>query len=360
MSFQIIQGDALTVLRTMEDASVNCCITSPPFYGLRNYGVEGQIGLEKTPALYIQQLVGVFREVKRVLCENATVWLNLGDSYASGKGTCYNPGGNTSSLNVHLKAANVHPLDRGNKSTLAAQGLKPKDLIGIPWATAFALRDEGWHLRSDIIWAKPAPMPESVTDRPTRSHEYIFLLAKAERYYYDFEAVKELAIANHGSGNGYRRDARLTFDGRGSDEPWQPRKSRDSFKREASRRAEVPGQTLREHRPNRAESSWDVQSRNLRDVWTVNTEPFPEAHFATFPPKLIEPCVLAGCPAGGTILDPFCGAGTTGLVAKKHGRNFIGIELNPAYIAMAERRCSQEVFDWQGADSQSASAERTE
>jgi DNA modification methylase len=393
-------GDALTVLRAMPEASVDCCVTSPPYYGLRDYGLpasvwggrkdcehqwsdaswkpdrwgahdddnpgekqqtnsgslghrgdvkeqaecdkcgawRGCFGLEPNPQLYVEHAVLVFREVRRVLRDEGTLWLNLGDSFANDGKWGRATGGK------HASGLHGEPVGRARRNT----GLKPKDLIGVPWRVAFALQSDGWWLRSDIIWAKPAPMPESVTDRPTRSHEYIFLLTKSEKYYYDHEAIKEPAVSDHPSGNGYKRESRLSFHdengARGSDEPWVPRKSRDSFKRESSNRAEVPGQPLREHRPNRAESEWDVSKRNLRDVWTIGAEPFPEAHFATFPPKLIEPCVIGGCPEGGTILDPFFGAGTTGFVARKYQRKFIGIELNPEYVAIAEKRMAQEVL----------------
>ena len=299
----IIQGDALTRLKELPSESVDCCITSPPYFGLRDYGVEGQIGLEESPEAYVSKLVEVFREVRRVLKKEGTLWLNLGDSFASGKGTCFNPGGGSSSLGKSRKEAGAHPLDRGNISDLRASGLKPKDLIGIPWMVAFALRADGWWLRSDIIWAKPNCMPESCKDRPTKSHEYIFLLSKSKRYFYDNEAIKEAAT------NGERFHGSYL----GGGNPTQSRNGRDD---ENNRLA----------------------TRNKRTVWTVATKPFAEAHFATFPEKLIEPCIKAGCPEGGICLDPFFGAGTTGLVAKKLGRHYIGIELNPEYIGMAQKR----------------------
>ena len=191
MTVEILQGDCLELLRTLPDASAHCCVTSPPYWGLRDYGVDGQLGLEKTPEEYVAKMVEVFREVRRVLVDDGTLWLNLGDSYASGKGTCFNPGGGSSSFSVNTKANNVHPLDRGNKSTLAKSGLKPKDLVGTPWRVAFALQADGWYLRQDIIWHKPNPMPESVTDRCTKAHEYIFLLSKNGRYYFDQESILE-------------------------------------------------------------------------------------------------------------------------------------------------------------------------
>jgi DNA modification methylase len=311
----IIQGDALTRLKELPSESVDCCITSPPYFGLRDYGVEGQIGLEESPEAYVSKLVEVFHEVKRVLKKEGTLWLNLGDSYAGSWGNS----GHRPELDAgssYQREKKTEYFARGGwdqrrevPPNQKVKGCKPKDLIGIPWMVAFALRADGWYLRSDIIWHKPNCMPESVTDRPTKAHEYIFLLSKSKRYFYDNEAIKEESISGHPSGNGFKRPARVSYqnpDGtaRGNDEQWQG----------------VGGK------------------RNKRSVWQVNTVPYREAHFATFPEKLIEPCILAGCPEGGICLDPFFGAGTTGLVAKKLGRHFIGIELNEAYIGMAQKR----------------------
>ncbi|WP_430757381.1 DNA-methyltransferase [Pseudomonas aeruginosa] len=284
----------------MPDQSFHCCITSPPYFGLRDYGMASQIGLEQTPDEFVSRLVEVFREVRRVLRDDGTLWLNLGDSYANdGKW-----GG--SSGGKHANA--LH----GNTSvgrTKTRTGLKPKDLIGIPWRVAFALQVDGWFLRQDIIWHKPNPMPESVRDRCTKAHEYVFMLTKSPRYYYDHEAVKEDAVSEHPSGNGFKRDARESYknlDGtaRGNDEQWTG----------------VGGK------------------RNRRSVWTVPTAGFKGAHFATFPPDLIRPCVLAGAPRGGLVLDPFGGAGTTALVAMQEGRRSVLIELNPEYAAIARNR----------------------
>jgi hypothetical protein len=257
-------------------------------------------------------------------------------------------------------------LSKGAPSRCVAN-LKPKDLVGIPWRVAFALQADGWWLRSDIIWAKPAPMPESVTDRPTRSHEYIFLLSKSERYYYDHEAIKEPAVCGHPSGNGYKRDARLSYQdergARGSDEQWQPASWRGSrFDKGKTKEAVEQTGAKVGVRPSAPKGSFNgkteamadtgqnaframTEFRNKRDVWTVDTKPFPEAHFATFPEALILPCVLAGCPEGGMIVDPFSGTGTTALVAKKNGRKCIGIELNQYYIDISTRRLSQGVLD---------------
>ena len=302
MTNSFVLGDALTVLRTMPDESVHCCVTSPPYWGLRDYGADRQIGLEPTPEEYTAKLVEVFHEVRRVLRNDGTLWLNLGDSYCSGNRDTYDQ---VSDNKGKRGVMNVRPQ--------MPAGLKPKDMVGIPWRVAFALQADGWWLRSDIIWAKPNPMPESVTDRPTKSHEYIFLLAKSEQYHYDGGAIREASVSDHPSGNGYKRGQRLSYrdeDGaRGSDSPWLVK-----------------------------------ETRNKRTVWTIATQPLPEAHFATFPRDLVLPCVLAGCPAGGTVLDPFSGAGTTALVAKENGRHWIGIEINPKYNAIAEKRTRQDVL----------------
>lgn len=293
----IIVGDCREQLAKLPEGSAHCCVTSPPYFGLRDYGVDGQMGLEATPDEFVSGMVEVFRQVRRVLRDDGTLWLVIGDSYANdGKW-----GGHTGGK--HAKALHCSPIGRQKKYT----GLKPKDLIGIPWMLAFALRADGWYLRKDIIWHKPNAMPENVSDRPASAHEYIFLLSKSHRYYYDNEAVKVDAISEHPSGNGFKRGERLTFDGRGSNEPWQP-----------------------------------TEKCNRRDVWTVPIKPFREAHFATYPGELIEPCILAGCPAGGTVLDPFGGAGTTGLVADRLQRNAVLIELNPQYADMARARIDRD------------------
>jgi DNA modification methylase len=289
-AFSVVCGDALTALSGMKASSVQCCVTSPPYWGLRDYGVEGQLGLEKTPEEYVAKMVEVFREVRRVLADDGTLWLNLGDSYGGDRGNR-----TPAPDNMWEGAANV--VDHGRTFDFR------KQLVGIPWRVAFALQADGWWLRSDIIWSKPNPMPESVTDRPTKAHEYIFLLSKASTYYYDADAIAE-------PHTGYSR-ART-----------------DEYNKH-----HAPGQSAHGglHRCRGL-------NRNRRSVWNVATQPFPDAHFATFPPKLIEPCILAGCPVGGTVLDPFTGSGTTGSVANAHGRNFVGIELNPKYAAMARKR----------------------
>jgi len=381
----IIQGDALEILKTFPDEFVDCCITSPPYWGLRDYGVNGQFGLEKTPEEYVAKMVKVFREVKRILKKKGTLWLNLGDSYAgSGQGWGQRPetltklqGGNRGSLHcLNEPLVGYH-----------IPGLKPKDLVGIPWRVAFALQADGWYLRQDIIWAKPNPMPESVTDRCTKSHEYIFLLAKSPKYYFDNEAIKETAIHKEDPRAGY---GRLHYRGK---REGQNGTGQENFVK-------------------------IVETRNKRSVWTITTKPFKEAHFATFPEDLIKPMILAGCPefvckkcgkvreriidnservntrpglntgnmksgketdpnkvlhnsdlskyrqqiiyktlgytdcgcnagfTGGIVLDPFVGSGTTALVAKNLGRHFIGIELNPEYVKMANKRLNFEMLEF--------------
>jgi DNA modification methylase len=350
---RVILGDCIEVLKTLDAGSVQCCVTSPPYYGLRDYGtaqweggdpgcdhdparpdggeranrtlplgrggiykdtcrmcgavrVDEQIGLEETPEAFVEKLVDVFREVRRVLADDGTIWVNLGDSYA---GSSKGQGGVLNS-----------PKQRSNKGSyfgapLAGRvdGLKNKDLIGIPWMVAFALRADGWYLRSDIIWHKPNPMPESVTDRPTKSHEYIFLLSKSAQYYYDAEAIAEA-----GSNNSHGGTLQKFINN-------NDRKIKSTQERTAN---STLGGTAAEY----------GGTRNKRDVWTVTTKPYSGAHFATFPPDLIEPCILAGSREGDTVLDPFNGSGTTGAVSIKHHRNYIGIELNPAYVELTNKR----------------------
>ena len=294
MSYKILQGDSIEVMKTLDDGSVDMCVTSPPYYGLRDYGVAGQIGLEQTPEEYVAKLVDVFREVKRVLKDDSTLWLNLGDSYA---------GSNNGSNDYREDGASISKNDNKYGVHKPTSDLPAKNLIGIPWCVAFALQADGWYLRSDIIWHKPNPMPESVKDRPTKSHEYIFLLAKNKKYYYDHEAIKI--------------PSKQPNDDRGA------RGNRKRFPTEKISGIRGPGV---------------YPMANKRTVWTVNTKPFKGAHFAVFPPKLITPCILAGSREGGVVLDPFCGSGTTGVVSAKFGRDFIGIDLNPEYVKMAEDR----------------------
>jgi site-specific DNA-methyltransferase (adenine-specific) len=254
----LLQGDALRALDYVPKGSVQCCVTSPPYWSLRDYNIDGQIGLEATIQEYINSLVAVFRKVRGILADDGVFWLNIGDSYTSGGRTWRAPDKKNPARSMSIRPD-------------TPEGLKPKDLIGVPWRLAFALQADGWYLRSDIIWEKPNCMPESVKDRPTRSHEYIFLFSKAEKYYYDYQAIRE-------------------------------------------------------------------GTRNKRTVWAVNTQPFMDAHFATFPPKLIEPCIIAGSRRGDYVLDPFFGSGTVGVICEELKRKFVGIELNPEYIEIAQKR----------------------
>jgi len=341
MQYEIIQGDCIEGMNTMPAQSVHCVVTSPPYYGLRDYGtgswqggndecnhveslnnhrgeradrnqegykklfkdvcgkcgamrIDQQIGLEELPQAYVDKLVEVFRAVHRILRDDGTLWLNLGDSYA----------GHNSRASNNGRAGYGNP--REGIVTRISEGLKSKDLIGIPWRVAFALQADGWYLRQDIIWHKPNPMPESVTDRCTKSHEYIFLLSKNEHYYYDAEAIKE-SVVNMGNPRKFR-DAKEHSDGTMLND---------------NGRVYIPKET-----------------RNKRSVWTVSTKPYAEAHFATYPVKLIEPCILAGCPELGTVFDPFSGSGTTGLVAMSNNRDYIGTELNPEYVEISHKRLS--------------------
>ncbi|WP_110949188.1 DNA-methyltransferase [Pseudomonas bohemica] len=351
---QILVGDCIEMMRTLPDKSVHTCVTSPPYFGLRDYGVEGQIGLEETPAEFIARLVAVFREVRRVLRDDGTVWVNMGDSYASVAGG-YAEGGSAGKHDV-VSIATRGAVRRGHRRT-PPDGFKAKDLMGMPWRLAFALQDDGWYLRQDIIWHKPNPMPESTRDRCTKAYEYLFLLSKSRRYHCDMQAIREPAVYGptpSGVGFGHGFDAvpkpRVTVPagwdtstGQGGHGAFHKegsaRSNRDSFQREGSKREQaIPGQNKGTHRPDREPSSWDLLTRNKRSVWTVATHSFKGAHFATFPPDLIRPCILAGAPRGGVVLDPFGGAGTTSLVSMQEGRRSIICELNPDYAAMARAR----------------------
>jgi DNA modification methylase len=304
MSMDLRHGDALEVLRSLPAGIAQTCVTSPPYWGLRDYGAEGQLGLEATPEEYVSRMVEVFREVRRVLRDDGTLWLNLGDSYATtSHATFARPGGGL----VVNRGAN-------RTGTPVPPGLKPKDLVGIPWRVAFALQADDWYLRSDIIWAKPNPMPESVTDRPTKAHEYLFLLAKSERYFYDVEAIAELATGRE-PGNVSHKHTSAYVAG-------------DEFSRTKGGLLEIGAH----------------ESRNRRSVWSIATEPFPEAHFAVMPQALVEPCILAGSGPGNLVLDPFAGSGTVGVVALRHGRRFLGIELNQEYVGMARCRIVGPLF----------------
>ena len=368
---KVLLGDCLEVLKTLPDESVNCCVTSPPYYGLRDYGtgtwvggdpncphfrtshftkncqtghknllemkgvadsiykkvcplcgavrVDKQIGLEETPELYVDKLTAVFHEVKRVLKDDGTLWLNIGDSYW---------GSGSRGFDFTDKFTDASEIQKGSKGTTDLSnipklvgntdtGLKNKDLIGIPWMLAFALRNDGWYLRQDIIWHKPNPMPESVKDRCTKSHEYIFLLSKQPHYYFDYESIQEDAVCkdDRRAGMGH-----IDYEGKRTKEAVEKHHLPKSF-------AHV------------------VDKRNKRDVWSVTVKSVREAHFATFPEELITPCILAGCPTGGTVLDPFFGSGTTGRVATKYNREYIGIELNPEYVEISNKRTDNVQMD---------------
>lgn len=351
MTIRVINADVLDGLRQLPDESVHCVVTSPPYWGLRDYGVEGQIGLEPTPAAFVERLVGVFREVRRVLRKDGTCWVNLGDSYAA------STIGAEARTRDGFNERSGRPVGKGKQAATAqlhgsidrtGHGLKPKDLVGIPWRVAFALQDDGWWLRQDVIWSKPNPMPESVTDRCTKAHEYVFLFAKSARYFYDAEAIKEPATGTDDRPQRVRalalaRDAGLTdahidaIRAVGITDVGKAQHTQDGFGKNApavvalaAEAKAVLGGYYREFLM--------ADARNRRSVWTIATAPFSEAHFATFPPELPELCIKAGCPKGGTVLDPFGGAGTTGLVADRLQRDAILIELNPAYAAMAQKR----------------------
>ena len=299
----ILTGDSNHCLELLPAQSVHTCVTSPPYFGLRDYGHDGQIGTEDTPDAYVARLVEVFRSVYRVLRDDGTVWLNLGDSYAQQGGR-----GEQGVTSAREGRSNVRAQEK-RSSTRPPDGLKPKDLIGIPWRVAFALQADGWYLRQDIIWHKPNPMPESVRDRCTKSHEYVFLLSKSSRYYFDGEAIKEPGT-NRPPGN-----KKATKAGRAYDEGAEYHRTSAGLHNIGA-----------------------VEKRNRRSVWTVTTRPYKGAHFATFPPALIEPCILAGAPVGGIVLDPFFGSGTTGLVAREHGRRCVGIDISPEYVTLAKER----------------------
>lgn len=390
MKWQILEGCALDLLASMASESVQCCVTSPPYWGLRDYGVaasvwggskdclhrwgevgrlhrggrsgdspatngrkarverdktrdritgafcqdcdawRGSLGLEPTPELFIEHMVLVFREVRRVLRNDGTLWLNIGDSYTdSGRGA---DTGSTLSGTRHNQAESRKTRVRETSRT----GLAPKNLVGIPWMLAFALRADGWILRSDIIWHKPNPMPEAVKDRPTKAHEYMFLLSKSPRYYYDQESTLEPVSAN--------THARVSQDvaGQIGSKPANGGSRADRPMKAVGRKRQVAGEGIKANDDFHDSTALLVSRRNKRSVWTVTTCGYREAHFATFPPKLIEPCILAGAPRGGVVLDPFSGAGTTGLVCSRLDRDYIGIELKPEYAAMARRRIAND------------------
>ena len=349
MTVELLLGDCLETLKTLPDCSVQTCVTSPPYWGLRDYNIEGQMGVEATPQEYVDNLVMVFQEVKRILRDDGTLWLNLGDSYAgsggagewsrrkAGKQDYAGPRGNNVNRVVKSKRIERGSGRWGGGNLPAIGDIKPKDLVGIPWLVAFALRADGWWLRSDIIWAKPNPMPESVTDRPTKSHEYIFLLTKSARYYYDAEAIAEPVTQSS-----IDRINQPNLENQiGSTRV--PGKTNGNMKAVLSKNLMADGQQPNSFHIARANGEKDIiyPARNKRSVWTVTTKPYREAHFATFPPDLIEPCILAGSRPGDTVLDPFNGSGTTGEVSIKHRRNYIGLELKPDYIELTKKRLAK-------------------
>ena len=334
-------GDCLETLRQMPDGIAQTCVTSPPYFGLRDYGHDGQIGLEATPDQYIAKLVDVFCEVRRVLRDDGTLWLNIGDSYAGGGTVGRNDAGRDIGGGGN-KLGSGNPGQQGARQ--AVVGLKPKDLIGIPWLLAFALRADGWYLRQEVIWAKPNPMPESVTDRCTKSHESIFLLAKSEKYYFDAGAIKEPAAQS--SIQRWSQDLeqqigsdRVPGKTNGNMKAVGGRGGKNAFRGQGYHREGASGPANREGRDMQDVGAGE--NRNKRSVWTVATTPYKGAHFATFPPALIEPCILAGAPVGGVVIDPFFGSGTTGQVAQQLGRAFVGCELNPSYKALQDERLRQ-------------------
>ena len=303
---ELYHGNNIDVLKTIESESVDCVVTSPPYWGLRDYGSEGQLGLEATPEEYVANMVKVFQEIHRVLKPSGTVWLNLGDSYAGSNSDKY------SAPNKNTLSAKMGQTYGGIEKSVKAKipGLKPKDLIGIPWRVAFALQADGWYLRSDIIWQKPNPMPESVKDRPTKSHEYIFLLTKSRKYYYDADAIKEPTVSQ----DKYKRD-------------------RDNPDYKSNN---IPGRTKMSGLKGN-----EYTRRNKRDVWSINTKPYKEAHFAVFPEEIPMNCIKAGSPKGGVVLDPFVGSGTTLKVALQLGRKAIGIDINTEYLDLCIKRCNE-------------------
>ena len=308
-TYEIKQGDSLEILSKLDAESIQCVVTSPPYWGLRDYGVEGQLGCEPTPDEYVTNMVKVFKEVRRVLKNDGTLWLNIGDTYAANR-----------SYQVPSSKGGKHSLAQGFEGSgmHVPPGCKQKDLIGIPWMLAFALRADGWYLRQDIIWHKPNAMPSSVKDRPSTDYEHVFLLTKSPKYYYDHLATQQPS-ANAG------KVVKL---------------GKKSFSK-----GQANGAGIAPSGNGLADTYTVPEKRNLRSVWSINTQPYAGAHFAVFPEKLVEPCILAGSKVGDTVLDPFSGSGTTGAMAIRLERDFMGIELNPEYIDLAVKRISKEIKD---------------
>lgn len=334
MAIEILQGDCLEVLRTLPSESVNCCVTSPPYWGLRDYGVKRQLGSERTPDEYVANMVALFGEVRRLLVPDGSLWLNLGD--------CYNAYNHNRGPAVGLNS-NHHKIQPSADRGLSAPGLKPKDLVGIPWRVAFALQADGWWLRGDHVWGKPNGMPESVSDRPTRSHEYVFLLTKSDRYYYNSDAVRTAPKAST-----ITRLAQDVENQRGSERANGGAKTNGTMK--AVRKTDKQRGHTRRHAG--FNDRWDAMEREqqmengaqLRSVWWIPPAQCKASHFAVMPQRVAQICILAGCPEGGTVLDPFLGSGTTALVAQKNGNSAIGIELNPEYVKLAKQRVSQRMM----------------
>lgn len=347
MSASLLIGDCRDVLPTLVDSSVQCVVTSPPYFGLRDYDVAGQIGLETTVEEYVSEIVAVFRRVRRVLTDDGTLWLNVGDSYASNAGQFQ---GTLSERYYGHRPVDPKAHKRKGRVDKGIHNLPAKNLIGVPWRLAFALQADGWILRQDLIWSKPNPMPESVTDRCTKSHEYLFLFSKSPRYYYDAAAIAEPVTEST-----LARLSQPNLESQsGSDRV--PGKTNGLFKAQPGKYARVPtgwdtkhdGDQLRGRYENGDQLPKEARLGNLRNkrsVWTICTRPFKEAHFATFPDQLVVPCILAGSREGDTVLDPFAGSGTTLGVALRLGRRAIGIELNPDYRPMIERRTAQQSLE---------------
>lgn len=327
-STTLYHGDALAVLRELPDQSVNCCVTSPPYFGLRDYGEEGQYGLEASPTEYVETMRAVFAEVRRVLADDGTLWLNLGDSYYSGRGAPTQP-----DLKNSARRPGVRSLDRGG-----ADWAKPKDLLGIPWRVAFALQDDGWTLRNDIIWAKANAMPESISDRLSCKHEHVFMFAKARRYWFDLDPIRE----QYAPASVARADYAFAAGPEGGTNG----KSNGPL-RSAREAGKASGTNLRP--TGKRHTAANPNGANPGDVWTLPTQPFAEAHFAVMPQTLAERCILAGCKPSGVVLDPFSGSGTTGLAAAKHGRKYVGIDLSRDYLDLSLRtRLAQPGLDFGG------------